>query len=127
MEKTVAPTEIELNGESYRLGVIDARAQLHIIRRIAPFTSVMVASGGNINAMAHAVARMPQDDVDYILDTCLRSIKRKSGDGWANVVEPATGKLMFADIGGVEQYKLTQAAIRVFQDPFFAMLADVTN
>jgi tail assembly chaperone len=120
----LTPTEIELEGNWYRLGNIPARTQLHIMRRIAPLQGVTVLSGGSLIHMARVLADMPEADVDYVLDATLLSVTRKSGEGWANIVN-AQGGSAFADIGPVLQFKLAQAAIKVFQDPFFAMLADV--
>lgn len=118
------PTEIELGGNWYRLGALDARTQLHIMRRIAPLQGMSVVSGGSLMHLARVLADMPEEDVNYVLDKTLSKVTRKSGDGWAPVLNPQGG-LQFKDIGGVEQFKLAQASIRVFQDPFFEMLASV--
>lgn len=118
------PTEIQLGENWYRLLVVDARTQLHIMRRIAPLQGMTVISAGSLMHMARVLASMPEEDVDYVLDKTLGRISRKSGDGWAPIMT-AQGKIAFDDIGAVDQFELAQASIRVFQDPFFAMLADV--
>ena len=118
-----APTEIQLGEHWYRLLPINARTQLHIVRRLAPLSGITAMSQGSVLHIARAISQMPEDDVNYVLDACLARIQRKSGTDWASVLT-AQGTLAFDDIGGVEQFRLAQAAIRVFQDPFFAMLAD---
>lgn len=117
-----APTEIQIGEHWYRLLPINARTQLHIVRRIAPLSGITALSQGSILHIARSISQMPEDDVDYVLDACLARVQRKSGTDWAAVLT-ANGKVAFDDIGGVEQFQLAQAAIRVFQDPFFAMLA----
>lgn len=118
------PTEIQLGDNWYRLGTVDARTQLHIMRRIAPLSGITVLTQGDLVRIAYVMAQMPEEDVNYILDKTLAKVSRKSGDGWAPIMT-SQGTLAFADIGGVEQFQLAQAAIRVFQDPFYAMLASV--
>lgn len=118
-----APTEVQLGEHWYRLLPINARTQLHIVRRLAPMSSITALSQGSVLHIARALSQMPEEDVDYVLDACLARVQRKSGTDWAPVLN-AQGKINFDDIGGVEQFQLAQAAIRVFQDPFFAMLAD---
>lgn len=120
------PTELKINGNWYRLGRMSAQRQLHVMRRLAPFHAAILAGagGGDVMPMCAVIARMPEDDFDYIFRHCLDTVTRKSGEGWAHVINDA-GRVQFDDIEAVEQIELVRAVVRVFQEPFFKMLADV--
>lgn len=116
--------EVEVGGHTYRLGKLDARKQLHVFRRLSPLIASaggiaslvaarasmvrpegegpsleqMGAIAGMIGPVLNVLASLPDDEVDYVIDTCLQVVSRKNeGDtGWSPVCPQ--GVLMFDDI-----------------------------
>ena len=122
--------EFELNGQTYAVGKIDARAQFHIIRRLAPVLGEIApaAASGNMTGLdalpplAAAIAGLSDADADYCLFGLLAVVRRKQpqGMGWGPV---ATGNtLMYEDIGMVEMLQLAWKALEFNMSGFFAAL-----
>lgn len=133
-------TDLEINGVNYRIGKLDAFTQFHIARRLAPIQLAMGISAGELATKASAdeaaiaaaimgpiadiVSKMPQDDVDYILKTCLAAVSRQQGEAYARVL--VSGSLMFSDITMQVMLRLTIAVIKENLDGFFGGLPGVT-
>lgn len=122
--------EVTIRGEVYRTGILDARRQLHVARRLAPVVAAM-AKSGQINATdkdsilvavfssaASILASMSDQDVDYVLNTCLGACQRRQGDQWASVMA-AGGGLMFQDMRGDDMFKIAQTTIQENLRDFF--------
>ena len=73
--------DFELNGKEYRAGVIDARKQFHIVRRLAPIFGNMAAGGDTAVMLANAIGSLSDDDADYVLFGLLAVVKRKEDNG----------------------------------------------
>lgn len=108
-------TEIELNGQSYRIGKLDAFKQFHVSRKIAPMVPALIPVFIEISAnsevmgdmdrlasalmpFAEAVAGMKDDDAEYVISTCLSSVQRKTGAAWAKVWNEQANACMFDDL-----------------------------
>lgn len=91
---------IEIGSVEYQIGQLDAMKQFHVSRRIAPIQvamgvsiSELLGSGKNDDeAMLGAtsevmklIAKMSDEETEYVLATCLEVVKRKEGEGWAKV------------------------------------------
>jgi hypothetical protein len=117
--------ELEIKGQNYRFGVLDAFKQFHLARRIAPVMGSLAQAGGLKDALqpiAEAVARMPDQDCNFVLQTCLRSVQRQSGPVWANIF---VGESLMFDLGVMLQ--LTAKVIQENLGPFFlASVATLT-
>jgi hypothetical protein len=113
-------TEFQIGGHTFKAEGLAPKKAWHVTRRLAPVFGglkealptmlVMLrspAEGSSDEAVfenaatvfepiAQALARMPEDDSDYIMDACLRAVSVKmDGDrGWARVQAPG-GALMF--------------------------------
>lgn len=122
--------EIEVEGNSYRIGKIDARSQFHITRRLAPVLGEIAKamSGGSTTGMdvlpplAGAVANLSDDDSDYCLFGLLKVVTRKqpSGLGWGPV---STGNaLMYDDINMATMMRLAWESFQVNLASFFVGL-----
>lgn len=128
--------EVIVGGQSYRIGKLDAREQMHVYRRLAP---ILTGIGGGpalaaFNAMPRgadggidlenadvlagllapaidAISIMPDHEVDYVLDKCLAKVERAvDGDrAWAPVF--SRGAMMYADIGLPEMLELAGRVI----------------
>ena len=99
-----------IRGQTYDAGKIDAMRQFHIVRRLAPVMSKLIAlapqmdrlkedlPGGETDRLlaplVEAVSTMPDADVEYVLNACLdvTQIRQESG-GWAKL--RANGVVMF--------------------------------
>ena len=122
--------EFELKGQSYAVGKIDARAQFHIVRRLAPVLGEIapVAASGKMNGLdalpplAAAIAGLSDADADYCLFGLLSVVRRKQpqGMGWGPVTTGNT--LMYEDIGMVEMLQLAWKALEFNMSGFFAAL-----
>lgn len=126
--------DIEINGQQYRIGKLDARKQFHIARRLAPvmksFGDVMIqqaaaapAEGEDLlmkamSPIIDAIALMSDEETDYILDTCLAVVSRQQPGGQYQKV--MVGKnMLFADIDLPVMMQLTFNTIRENLSNFF--------
>lgn len=150
-------SELEIDGQTYQFGKIDARKQFHIVRRLAPAIASLVgmaalpgptpAEGdavvdaaaapadapapnltqfmGAVQPFAEAIGRMSDTDADYVIDGCLAAVKRRiDGDrGWAAVMAPNGGRLMFDDIDSGLMVRLAFEAARENLQGFFGVMA----
>jgi hypothetical protein len=133
-----------INGNAYQIGKIDAMKQLHVSRRILP---VLIAAGISISDLTthgdvsqenwwmlvadkaiDVVAKMTDEDVDYVVFTCLAAVRRRpeGGDGqWARVMN---GKqLQFQDLDMRSMVQLTMSVLRENMGGFFPQQADKTS
>ncbi|WP_235837938.1 phage tail assembly chaperone [Chitinasiproducens palmae] len=122
---------------TFQIGKLPAKKQFHVSRRIAPIIPALLpiyvglARGGSLMAtleqspeilkpFAEALAGMPDDAVDYLIDTCMSVVKRQQGSGWANIWSP--GGPMFDDIDLSLLLPLTVRVITVNLGPFISGL-----
>jgi len=103
-------TEVEISGNVFVISRLPARKQLHIARRLLPVAESLIpllaSSGDRVNffdaigAMADTVGKLPDEEVDYIIDHCMEAVKIKSGMGLHNVVTmtPQGARPMFEEI-----------------------------
>lgn len=126
--------EFEHDGQTYRVGKIDARAQFHILRRLAPVLGELAPAlqggkGGidSLPAIAGAIAKLSDTDADYCIFGLLKVVSRKQpqGLGWGPV---ATGELlMYDDITMAVMLKLAWEALSYNMAGFFAGLPSGLN
>lgn len=115
----------EVKGTEYSFGKIDALSQFHIVRRAAPVVGELLtvlsssdllkgkkademkfedidfeSVAKNIGPVMTALAKLPDEDVNYILFSLLKGVQRKQvGGGFAHVIAPGSKDvLMFEDI-----------------------------
>jgi len=132
--------EKEINGHAYRFGKIDALTQFHLVRRLAPVLASVGLSLGKLQQVANAadllgpafevLAKMTDEESNYIIFACLRSVHRKDGQGagagWVALVPTAQNVLAYQDIELPEMLQLTMWALRTNLEGFFKGLTDVT-
>ena len=122
-------TEINVGGINYRIGKLPAMQQLHVTRRIGPVLATMgvsvlsaIESGKMqdsedsrmLDLMATAmdvVAHMTNDDVEYVVNTCLAVTQRQQGERWAPVMNGQ--RMMFQD---VDMRTMVQLTVGVLQE-----------
>ena len=134
--------EIEIGGNAYQIGRIDAMRQLHVSRRVVP---VLIAAGISIADVVKSgagtegdawlmrvadkaldvVAKMSNEDVEYVVQTSLSVAKRRpvGGDGpWALVMN---GKqFQFQDMDMRTMVQVTLAVLRENMGGFFPQAPD---
>lgn len=134
--------EFQLADRSYRVGKIDARAQFHIVRRLAPILGELTgALQGRVSGsaatdeaskakavmdilppIAEALAKLSDADADYVIFGLLKAVVRKEdqGLGWFPV---STGdRLMYDDITMPMMLQLAWKALAFNMSGFFAAL-----
>ena len=121
--------EFETEGRTYKVNKIDARSQFHIVRRLAPVLgqvapAIQGGKGGMdaLPALADAIAKLSDDDADYVLFGLLKVVNRKQdqGLGWGPV---CTGtSIMYDDITMPTMLKLAWEAMSFNMSGFFASL-----
>jgi hypothetical protein len=99
----------EVNGHQYSAGKLDAKRQLHIVRRLLPVlggamdgNGAFLASGvPDLKGALNTLGSLPDEQFDYVVDHCLAVTKRRDGEIWAAVSSLAPNgsrNLMYSDI-----------------------------
>lgn len=111
--------EIEFKGATYRLGQLNAMAQFHVARRLAPVLATLVDAKDEsfITLMVQAVGNLSDEDSEFIIGKCLADC-RKVVDGTATKVY-VNGQMMFEDIGMAGMIRLTIETLRENLADFF--------
>jgi hypothetical protein len=110
---------VEVGGQKYRIGRIDARKQFHVARRLAPLLAGMsgvpdktAGFAAFLGPLTDALSGMSDEDVDYVLDICLGVCQRIQSNGHPAAVM-VRGGLMFEDI---DMGQMIQLAVKVIQE-----------
>lgn len=132
-------TEFQIDGQTYRMGKLDAMRQFHLSRRIAPIIPTLIPvfvklskEGGLsqdlsgfaqlLGPFADGIAAMSDETGEYVISTCLSVVQRSNGQNWAAVWSTAAKSCMFDDMDlGV----IMQIVLQVIQDslgPFISGL-----
>lgn len=125
--------EFEINGVQYRAAAMDARRQFHVARRLsavlAPSADAIGKSkddksvkGGIIAALDgffDAVSKLPDDQLDYVIDACLDTVSRKDGTQWSPI---RRGGAMMYDLDLYTQGAIVWHVVKGALDGFFASL-----
>jgi hypothetical protein len=138
MEPFVSTTDI--NGTTYQISRLTPKKAFHVARRLAPFLgavlphlrqlfekdedgktpepSTFLERGTELlPAVADIIAKMPNEDCDFIIDTCLSVVSVKQERGYAQVM--ANGVLMFDYIDMKVMIQLTAEVVKVNLADFF--------
>jgi len=131
---------IDLDGKTYRIGKMSALAQFHVSRRLAPVLaavgiSLQVLTAGSkasiedmaavLGPAAEVMAKMSDDDSNYIIFTCLQVVARKDDERYAPVA--SGGLLAYQDIDMPIMIRLVVEVLRVNLGNFLQGLSDVTS
>lgn len=142
--------EIDINGNTYRIGDLNAMRQFHLARRLAPIQlalglnlskvkipvaaqdetqegavaelmdgeEIMAVFAGMMEPIIQELAKMPQADVDYLMNECLSVVQRKQGDRFAPIMT-ASNQMLFADIKMQQLIRLCIEVVRENLGDFF--------
>lgn len=124
--------EFEINGVQYRASAMDARRQFHVARRLSSVLSpsadaINGVKGGDskaafvaaVNSFVDAVSKLPDDQLDYVIDACLDTVSRKDGSQWSPI---RRGGAMMYDLDLYTQGAIVYHVVRGALDGFFASL-----
>lgn len=131
---------LPVNGQTYMIGKLNALTQFHVSRRLAPLLAQMGVSLHSLRAGLNAdledflpvlgpvtdmLARMSDDDANYIIFTCLSAVTRQSGERWAAIT--AGQSLMFDDIDMPTMLRLVVEVVKDNMGAFMRELPDATQ
>jgi len=117
--------EFEAGGQTYRAGILDVKRQFHVTRRLSPLLVGLLESGimdrvkaqkkegmkpedlfallaevdlgPLLKSVTTGLSTLPEEDVDYVLNACMRVVERKQiTGGWAPLMRGDL--LMFEDL-----------------------------
>ena len=124
--------EFEINGVQYRAQAMDARRQFHVARRLS---AVLAPSADAINGVkdsdskgafiaavnsfVDAISKLPDDQLDYVIDACLDTVSRKDGTQWSPI---RRGGAMMYDLDLYTQGAIVWHVVKGALDGFFASL-----
>lgn len=124
--------EFEINGVQYRAQTMDARRQFHVARRLsavlAPSADAINgvkdsdskgAFVAAVNSFVDAVSKLPDDQLDYVIDACLDTVSRKDGTQWSPI---RRGGAMMYDLDLYTQGAIVYHVVKGALDGFFATL-----
>jgi hypothetical protein len=120
--------EVTVQNFVYRIGMMDARKQFHVARRLAPLLASLTEVFNKPDTavtglLAIEISKMKDEDVDYVIDNCLAVCERKQEVGgtvgYAPVRAPNSTRLMFADIDASALMELTAAVVEENLKGFF--------
>lgn len=111
--------QMEVNGIAYQIGKMNVFTQLHVSRRLAPaFIEAKVSDKPELLVIAEAIAKMNDDDMNFIVNSCLAVCQRKEGEGWQKV-QSAPGTIQYQDIQLDNVIKLCVETIKDNLGSFF--------
>jgi hypothetical protein len=129
---SAAPT-VEVKGVTYQIGRLTPKKAFHVSRRLAPFLGAILPHVNKLMgskeknaldrmatvlpAIAELAAAMPNDDVDFIIDTCLSVVHMRQDRGWMPI--QANGQIMFDYIDMMVMLQLTAEVVKVNLIDFF--------
>lgn len=130
---------IEIKGSVYRMGKLNALAQFHVTRRLGPILATMGISLSKLEAGAKGMswddflpilepitdvmAKMSNQDVDYVIITCLSVVSRQQGEGKFSPIMTGTN-LLFEDIDMPVMLRLVVAVLQENLGGFLPGLSD---
>lgn len=129
--------ELDIEGNTYRIGKLDALTQLHVARKLAPVLATLGASVTALTTSAQDLPQeqwllqafrpvmdlasmMPEDDANYVIHTCLSVVSRRpAGDDGKFAPIQRNKALMFADIEMPTMFRLVVETVKENLGPFF--------
>lgn len=121
--------EFKVGEHEYRSEKIDVFKQNNIVRRLTPFLTSFASVFDKIKAdpmaalepLGKAFASMSDQDMEYVLTTCLAACMRKQGDTWIRVYLP-NGGLNCEDIDLLQMHMIVFNVLKDNLSGFFAGL-----
>jgi hypothetical protein len=151
--------EFRIGMHTYRSRKLNARQQFHVARRLAPLVGQLLTLGPALaqiqsvpsdtapddaavaatakafetalEALSTGLARIPDNDCDYVLDHCMGVTQRSAGNGgapvWSDIWNERAHRLMFDDITLPEMMQIAVEVLRDNLADFFSLLPVATT
>lgn len=131
-------TRLEVAGNNYNIGKLSPMVQFNVTRRLAPLLAQMGISLQTLQKgmqtdmtdflpvlgpVTEALARISDEDANYIIFTCLDVVSRQSGEKWGRINSGAN--LMYEDIDMPTMLRLVVEVIKENLGSFMRGLPDV--
>lgn len=128
---------MKINDINYDIGRISPLKQFHLVRRLMPLLAkstdgIMALQAGKPQAptdfarmlapMVDELARMPDEEAEYIIFTCLSVVRRDTGGSGFAPVLTSDNALMYQDMSMEVMLKLVVEVVKVNLAGFFAGL-----
>jgi hypothetical protein len=115
--------EFEVRGHQYAYGKMDAMTQFHVICKFGPAMKVAAERGGT--TLLETFAALSDQDREFVVSRCLSAVKRRSGDGWADIWNRHANGPNFEDMTAIEFMDIaSQVMEESFRDFFPEPLSD---
>lgn len=118
-------TILEIGGNTYRIGAMDAFTQLNIAKRLAPMSLLIEGMVDEANKdkdktmlVVLMLGQLSDEDSNIIVNKCLSTITIQQQDTWSKILAPS-GALMFDFIKMKDMVDLTSAVIVEHLGDFF--------
>lgn len=130
-----------VDGIEYRSGLMPARTQAHVLRRLAPILDPVFRIMGSkskgdpddeaVGALATGFGTLSDENMDYVFDKCLAVVERKNGEAWARFTTPDGKSTMYEDVDLSGQVQIISHVLRENYTPLFlkarSLLSDAGN
>ncbi len=127
--------EVTIKGVDWRIGTLNAFAQMYIIKRAAPVLSKLqgifqgydqTSPEAVLGPLGEAIGQLPDESLEYVCNACLEVCERRvPGGGWAPVRK--NGALMFHDLDLLTLLSLTAHTLGDNLASFFRELPSLTQ
>lgn len=128
--------KIKLGEHHYFIGNLDAMRQFHVARRLLPILAAVGLNPETLSAsvnqpismevilgpVTEIIAKMSNEDAEYVINTCLSVVSREISEGKANAVMPHPGSLMYQDINMPVMMQLVVEVVKENLGGFFGGL-----
>lgn len=132
-------TEIEIQGNTYRVNKLSAFAQFHVSRKIAPILPTLVpvfvklSQSGSLTddltglaevmqPFAEGIASMSDESSEFVISTCLSVVTRNHSNGYTPIWNRQNNVCLFEDIDLGVMMKLVARVVQESLAPFIAGL-----
>lgn len=130
---------VTIRGVEYRIGTLDAFAQMYILKRAAPVLAKLqgifqsFGSAGHegrpeaiLSSLCEAIGSLPDESLGYVCNSCLDVCQRRvTGGGWAAV--RSNGMLMYKDMDLLTLLSLTAHVLKDNLSDFFRALPSLAE
>lgn len=130
--------EVEIRGKTYRIGKLDAFAQMYVLKRAVPVLGQLkdIFAGYDpdepasaekvLPPLSRAVGELPDESLAFVCNAALDvTAIRQPGGGWAQMRR--NGQLMYADLDLLTLLTLTAHALTENLGDFFRALPSFSN
>lgn len=119
--------DVTIGDKVYRTGKMDAKTQFHVVRRLLPLVSSItsidrekITAETMVQAIAEAIAKLSDQEVDYVLNRALSVCSRlEGGNAWMPVWNARADRLQYEDIDLSAMMQLTVAVLQENLGGFF--------